>query len=418
MSVGQGGGGSPGGLLRRSNDSVIYVALNYRLGAFGWLAGPEFEGQGGKSNAGLLDQRLAIEWVKKYIHLFGGDCDNITLLGESAGGSSIEHQITVSMTEHGCYFIARLTVLQAYGGAKGPVPFKRAISQSPGFQPTRSNNYTTTTFQEFLRYANATSLANLRKASTQTLLLANVHQIWDTTVYGSGTYGPVVDGTFVPDLPGVLLKHGSYDQNVEILVGRNANEGSFFTSPFLRTDQAVIDQLAMLFGPDQMSAYQYVVTDLYPAKYDGSQPYRNWYERGNLLVSEFAFICNAYYMASANPNNAYGYQFNVFPGYHGQDIQYTFYADTPVNGSAANFFGVQNASVAYTLQDWITSFAKEGVPSSNVPLSVDLPLYAENATIGTLNYVQPVGSFSTVKKDPANNDRCRWWQEGLYAPAS
>jgi carboxylesterase type B len=83
-------------LIRRSNDSVIYVAINYRLGAFGFLAGPEFEGEGGNSNAGLLDQRAAIEWVKRYIHLFGGDCDDITLIGESAGGSSIQHQITVS----------------------------------------------------------------------------------------------------------------------------------------------------------------------------------------------------------------------------------------------------------------------------------------------------------------------------------
>jgi carboxylesterase type B len=98
VSVGQAlGEGSPGGLLRRSNDSIIYVALNYRLGAFGWLAGPDFEEQGGNSNAGLLDQRLAIEWVKKYIHLFGGDCNDVTLIGESAGGSSIEHQITVSI---------------------------------------------------------------------------------------------------------------------------------------------------------------------------------------------------------------------------------------------------------------------------------------------------------------------------------
>jgi carboxylesterase type B len=308
--------------------------------------------------------------------------------------------------------------MQAYGGTEGPVPFRRAISQSPGFVPTRSNNYTNTTFQDFLRYANATSLADLRNASTETLLLANAHQVWDTAVFGSGTYGPVVDGTFVPDLPGILLKNGSFDQNVEIIVGQNLNEGSYFTSPFIREDQDVVDLLTMLFGEDQMSAYEYVVTDLYPANYNGSQPYRNWYERAQLIVSEFGFICNAYYMASANPNNTYGYQFVLFPGYHGQDLQYTFYADTPVNGSAANLQGLQNASVAYTLQDWIVNFAREGVPTSNVALSVDLPLYAENATVGALYYVPPTGSISTIKKDPANNERCRWWQEALYAPSS
>jgi carboxylesterase type B len=97
VAAGKGQGeGSPAGLIKRSNDSIVYVALNYRLGAFGWLAGPDFESQGGKSNAGLLDQRMALEWVQKYIHLFGGDPEQVTVLGESAGGGSLEHQITVS----------------------------------------------------------------------------------------------------------------------------------------------------------------------------------------------------------------------------------------------------------------------------------------------------------------------------------
>ena len=60
--------------------------MNYRLGAFGWLSGSTLQGAGGVSNAGLYDQRLAIEWVAKYIHLFGGDPSQITIIGESAGG--------------------------------------------------------------------------------------------------------------------------------------------------------------------------------------------------------------------------------------------------------------------------------------------------------------------------------------------
>ena len=62
------------------------MAMNYRLGALGWSAGPSFQASGGVSNAGLYDQRLAIEWVAKYIHLFGGDPNQITVFGESAGG--------------------------------------------------------------------------------------------------------------------------------------------------------------------------------------------------------------------------------------------------------------------------------------------------------------------------------------------
>lgn len=84
------GSGNPTGLIEASQangaDGVIFVAMNYRLGALGWLAGETLQKSGGVSNAGLYDQRLAIEWVAQYIHLFGGDPNQITLLGESAGG--------------------------------------------------------------------------------------------------------------------------------------------------------------------------------------------------------------------------------------------------------------------------------------------------------------------------------------------
>ena len=83
------------------------------MGAFGWLAGPTLQSDG-TANAGLYDQRLALEWVEKNIHLFGGDPCRVTVLGESAGGGSIMHQIT------------------AHGGLKGPAPFQQAIMQSPG----------------------------------------------------------------------------------------------------------------------------------------------------------------------------------------------------------------------------------------------------------------------------------------------
>ena len=93
--------GSPSGLLTRgeSNNAsgVIYVSINYRLGAFGWLSGPTFQ-ENGAANAGLLDQRFALEWVQQYIHLFGGDKDRVTVFGESAGGGSIMHQITVCLS--------------------------------------------------------------------------------------------------------------------------------------------------------------------------------------------------------------------------------------------------------------------------------------------------------------------------------
>lgn len=88
----------PSGLLQASQpnttEGMIFVAMNYRLGLYGFLSGPTFQAANGTGNAGFWDQRLALQWVQKHIHLFGGDPNRVTVMGESAGASSIMHQIT------------------------------------------------------------------------------------------------------------------------------------------------------------------------------------------------------------------------------------------------------------------------------------------------------------------------------------
>lgn len=106
----------PSAVLQQSNDTLIFVSINYRLGAFGWLAGPLFENSGGLPNNGLYDQRLAMGWVQQYIHLFGGDKSRVTVAGESAGAGSIVHHLT------------------AFGGQGDALPFTQAVTQSPAFQ--------------------------------------------------------------------------------------------------------------------------------------------------------------------------------------------------------------------------------------------------------------------------------------------
>lgn len=86
---------------------MIYVSVQYRLGALGFLAGDDID-QDGTSNAGLLDQRAALEWVRSNIGYFGGDPSKITITGSSAGGSSVTMQMIM------------------YGGSKHP-PFQAAI---------------------------------------------------------------------------------------------------------------------------------------------------------------------------------------------------------------------------------------------------------------------------------------------------
>lgn len=78
-------------------SDVVIVTLNYRLGAFGFLSTyPEDSGRGSKGNMGLKDQNMALRWVNDNITAFGGNVNNITLAGESAGGASVHYHILSS----------------------------------------------------------------------------------------------------------------------------------------------------------------------------------------------------------------------------------------------------------------------------------------------------------------------------------
>jgi len=76
-----------GPIVDASGGSIIAVSTQYRLGAYGFLSGSEVR-ENGQANAGLLDQRAALEWVQRNIRSFGGDPSKVTILGGSAGGGS------------------------------------------------------------------------------------------------------------------------------------------------------------------------------------------------------------------------------------------------------------------------------------------------------------------------------------------
>lgn len=124
--------GDPSLLLQDSPSPVVWVAINYRLGHFGFLGGPTFVlAPGTVPNAGLHDQRFGLQWVQDHIHLFGGDKDEVTILGISAGAGSIQHHVT------------------AYGGNGEPPMFKRAVPMGPGFFPHGGHSQLEEEFEMF-----------------------------------------------------------------------------------------------------------------------------------------------------------------------------------------------------------------------------------------------------------------------------
>lgn len=77
---------------------VLMVSFNYRLGIFGFLSLKD-QALGIPGNAGLKDQAMALKWIKENVSVFGGDPENITISGESAGGASVHYQMISPMTK-------------------------------------------------------------------------------------------------------------------------------------------------------------------------------------------------------------------------------------------------------------------------------------------------------------------------------
>ena len=390
---------NPAGLISQSQENngegFIFVAMNYRLGMFGWLSGPTFQ-ENGTANAGLYDQRLALEWVQKHIYLFGGDPNRVTVAGESAGGGSIMHQIT------------------AWGGLKGKAPFQQALPQSPAWQTITSNAQKEGTFDEVLQYASlisnssVTSLSQLRSLPSSILQTVNAATV-GLSSYGTFSFGPVVDGVFVPALPGLLLLHGQFDHDLKLMIGHNSNEGLIFTSPFVTNETVFRLFLELDFPAATSNALDYIEYSLYPPVFNGTYSYTNEFSRVSLAIAESTFTCNTRYLELAFNNQTYSYYFTVPLGLHGEDIAYTFFnGDTstpdeglPVNGTVATMF-----------QDYITNFVISGNPNGNGAMGKlpHFPMYGNGSV--TLD-IDLLGDGKT-EKDELANGRCAWWQKALY----
>ena len=155
-------------ILHMGIDSIIWVVPNYRLGAFGWLAGNTVE-KYGTPNAALYDQRLIFQFVQDYIGQIKGDSNQVSAWGHSAGAGSLIHHLI------------------AFEGNQQP--FSRAILWSPTYQWAYDRlGALDFTFQYFASYAGCYDQPNdlecLRETDTKTLKAANQKVIDDAPLYG------------------------------------------------------------------------------------------------------------------------------------------------------------------------------------------------------------------------------------------
>ena len=196
-----------------AKKNLVVVTINYRLGVLGFLSHPELTAASPdqtSGNYGMLDQVAALEWVQKNIEAFGGDPDNVTIAGQSAGAMSV-YLLTASPLARG--LIHRAIVQSGPGGLAS-----FGLTSSRGMaQPLEEAQAEGVRFAEAV---GASSLSELRSLSVEALtdLGEDQPQI---------QFRPIIDGHFLPeDMSDIYAKGNQND--VPMMSGYNADEASAF----------------------------------------------------------------------------------------------------------------------------------------------------------------------------------------------
>jgi para-nitrobenzyl esterase len=332
-----------GGTLASRGD-VVVVTLNYRLGAFGYLAHPDLARESPQElsgNYGLLDQQAALRWVHDNIAAFGGDPGNVTIFGESAGGGSVCHHLVSPRT------IGLFDRAIAQSGCGFPLP-THASQQNRG--------------QTWANSLGCADVACLRAKTADELLTASTGPTTRWT--------PNVDGRVLPLQVPDALESGRFHR-VPVLQGTTADEGRLTVAT---TYDLAGRQLTAADYPVAVRALHGERADEILARYpltDHGTPA----EALGAILTDSQFACpqsrTADLMAEHTPS--YQYEFadrhamdhlNLpisFPigAPHGSEIRYVFggVAGTPA----------QNALSDRMLDYW-TNFARTGIPhAANAP---------------------------------------------------
>jgi para-nitrobenzyl esterase len=374
------------------NGDVVVVTINYRLGPLGYLHladlfGDEFEGSG---NLGLLDQIAALEWVRDSIAGFGGDPDDVTIFGESAGAGSVG-------------------TLLGTPAAKGL--FRKAVAQSgaASWWATREGA-TEITAALISRLGVRPGDAEALRALGWEQLVAAASELGTAVGNGRLPFQPVVDGVVLPSPPLERIAAGDA-AGVHLVVGTNRHEMTLFNliDPSLaQADDAAIAQRVERFAPRDPAQLL--------AEYRSRRPDATAAEVWTDLASDAVFRIPAIHLAEHQlPHGPvwmylFTWESPVFGGLlrstHALEIPFVF---DNVDREGVEMFtgtGPGRGGLARRMHAAWIAFARTGDP--NHP---DLPEWPRYDTAR-----RPTMRFDTaceVLEDPMGEDRRSWSPEAL-----
>ncbi|KAJ9661773.1 hypothetical protein H2198_001738 [Neophaeococcomyces mojaviensis] len=337
-----------------AQQGVIVVTFNYRLGVFGFLALDELDKEGSNSgNFGLQDSLAALLWVKKNIAAFGGDPDNITIFGESAGAHAVG-------------------LLMASPLSKGL--FQKAIMQSGAFWDSEAGPLETFTQARargaaFETKLAAPSIAALRALPADTI---NAAAPWVITSDPKlSAFTPNLDKYVLTANAGTIFNTGG-QMKVPLLAGWNANEGQTFASygiPAL-TQQRFEESATKYFGP----AVPFPFRNLYP---DSTAAERNQSSIdliGDMVIREQTYTALElqHRTASLGINSIWAYQFNFISAFtpnpaHTTELPYVFgnFVPNPAVSPVQDCPTAADEAFSAVLRQYWTNFAKTGNPNGS-----------------------------------------------------
>jgi len=331
-----------------ANQGVVFVSINYRLGALGFLAHPLLNAEAGTSgNYGLLDQVAALKWVRRNIAAFGGDPGNVTIFGESAGGTSV-HALLASPLAKGLFHraIAQSPWVTATNYAKLDEALPTVESASAqGAQWVQSN------------FGEVKDVAALRAIAASDVLAAQA----------SGySVGVTIDGTFMPRHANEVFARGEQN-DVPVIAGTNTDEGTIFLGAMpYPTAEAFQTWIKEDFGEHADAILQ-----LYPAT-----DARSLNAAKNQLITDAWFVQGTRNLLAGMakvPSKAWQYHFSrrapnapMLGAFHGMEIGYAL--GSPQAGAQPEDATLSNAMTRYWVQ-----FAKTGDP--NAEGLVEWPAY-------------------------------------------
>jgi para-nitrobenzyl esterase len=364
-----------------AEKGVVVVTINYRLGPLGFMAHPllsEESPHGVSGNYGLLDQIASLEWVKENIEAFGGDPDNITVFGESAGGISIL-DLMVSPLATGLFDRA---IVESGPMLELGLPIDKDMSLEEAERSGTDMAAALGCSQE------ENVLACLRSKTPQELISAPKPLAMLASPIAQG---PNVDGWVLPDEPSALFAAG-YQQSIPLLIGTNADEGSIFAPEILQG--LYWGSLVFLYGD-----FAAQVNELYPVESQGQVK-----PTLSRLITEMGFAASSKLAAASMTEvdaPAYLYEFTRLSNdpraegrgsFHGLEIVYVFgtFDEVRAEGAEQADYDLSEAMMTY----W-TNFAATGDPNGRgVPewpaYDIQSDLYQElGTTISTQSGYYP-----------------------------